>query len=86
MIGLAEVGVRLGRKTYLVDAVPSGERATHTVFSNSVVGIIAIVSGVAGSIAQWLGASAMLVVIALFMLLGFLASRQMLEAEVMISH
>jgi len=86
LIGLAESGVRLGRKTYLVDAVPADERATFTAFSNSFVGIIAIVSGITGLIAQWLGASVMISVIAIFMLLGFLACRQMPEADAMVSN
>lgn len=84
LIGLAEAGVRLGRKTYLVDATPHEERATYTAFSNSMVGIIAIISGVTGLIAQWLGASITLLAIAGFMLVGFLACRQMPEADAMI--
>lgn len=84
LIGLAEAGVRLGRKTYLVDAVPSDERATYTAFSNSFVGAIAIVSGLTGLVAQWLGASAMIAVIAIFMLLGLFACRQMPEADAMV--
>jgi len=84
LIGLAEAGVRLGRKTYLVDAAPPDERATYTAFSNSFVGVVAIVSGATGIIAQWLGASVMISAIAVFMLLGFLACRQMPEADVMV--
>lgn len=84
-IGLAEAGVRLGRKTYLVDATPHGERATYTAFSNSMVGIIAIISGIIGLVAQWLGASVMLLVIAIFMLFGFLACRKMPEADAMLT-
>lgn len=86
LIGLAEAGVRLGRKTYLVDAVPAEERTTYTAFSNSFVGAVAIVSGLTGFIAQWLGASAMIAVIAIIMLLGFLACRQMPEADRMGSY
>ena len=86
LIGLAEAGVRLGRKTYLVDAAPADERATYVAFSNSFVGVIAIVSGVTGLIAQWLGASVMISVIAIFMLVGFFACRQMPEADAMVGN
>ncbi len=85
LIGLAEAGVRLGRKTYLVDAAPHEERATYTAFSNSMVGFIAIASGITGLIAQWLGASIMLLTIAAFMLFSFLACRKMPEADTMIN-
>ncbi len=85
LIGLAEAGVRLGRKTYLVDAAPPENRATFTAFSNSVVGILAIFSGALAVIAQWLGATAMLIVIALLMLAGHYTCRRMPEAEQMLS-
>ncbi|SEA78320.1 MFS-type transporter involved in bile tolerance, Atg22 family [Desulfuromusa kysingii] len=84
LVGLAEAGVRLGRKTYLVDAAPAEERATYTAFSNSFVGVIAMMSGITGLVAQWLGASVMISVIAVFMLLGYWACKRMPEADVML--
>ena len=84
LIGLAEAGVRLGRKTYLVDATPQDERATYTAFSNSTIGILAMLSGFSGLIAQWFGSSVMLIVIAVLMLLGFLVCRRLPEAERML--
>lgn len=84
LIGLAEAGARLGRKTYLVDAVPAQERATYTAFSNSLIGIIAVLSGVAGLVAQWLGATAMLVVVCFVLLAGIRACQRLPEAERML--
>lgn len=84
LIGLAESGVRLGRKTYLVDATPADERATYTAFSNSFVGVLAILSGGVGLIAQWLGTTAILATVALIMLLGVLACQKMPEADRML--
>lgn len=84
LIGLAESGARLGRKTYLVDAVPQADRATYTAFSNSTIGVLAVCSGVAGFIAQWLGATTMLVFIGLVMVAGILACRRMPEADAML--
>lgn len=84
LIGLAEAGVRLGRKTYLVDATPAEKRATYTAFSNSLIGLLAILSGLAGLIAQWFGATAMLLVISLLMLAGIRACGRMPEAGAML--
>lgn len=84
LIGLAEAGVRLGRKTYLVDAAPTEERATFTAFSNSIIGIAAISSGLAGLVAQWFGATAMLLVIGVLLLGGIRACLRMPEAEEML--
>jgi hypothetical protein len=83
LIGLSEAGVRLGRKTYLVDATPHTERATYTAFSNSLIGVVALLSGITGLIAHQFGAAIMLVVILLFMLAAYWACRQMPEAEQM---
>jgi hypothetical protein len=85
LIGLAESGVRLGRKTYLVDATSSRERATYTAFSNSLIGAVAIASGVVGLIAHWFGATVMLFGIAVVMLFGIYACREMPEAEAMLA-
>ena len=84
LIGLAESGVRLGRKTYLVDATATDERATVTAFSNSIIGILAIVCGIAGLIAQLLGASAMLLTFGLFLLLGIRVCQRLPEAGAML--
>ena len=85
LIGLAEGGARLGRKTYLVDAVPAAERATFTAFSNSTIGLLAVLAGLAGFIAQWLGATPMLICIVLLLLAGVQVCRRMPEAEQMLS-
>ncbi|SHJ19159.1 Major Facilitator Superfamily protein [Malonomonas rubra DSM 5091] len=84
LIGLAESGVRLGRKTYLVDAVPQDERATYTAFSNSTIGLLAVASGLAGLVAQWFGPTWMLVCLLLLMLVAIRACRLMPEAETML--
>jgi hypothetical protein len=47
-LGVAEAGVRLGRKTYLVDGAPSSEKALYAAFANSTVGVIALAALFAG--------------------------------------
>ena len=84
LIGLAEGGIRLGRKTYLVDAVPAEERATFTAFSNSSMGIIAMLWGLGGLLAQWFGVTSMLLIVGAVMLLGVYASRHLPEADAML--
>lgn len=84
LIGLAEAGARLGRKTYLVDAAPKELRTTLTAFSNSAVGLLALLSGATGIIAQWSGSGTMLIAIAAFALVGFFSCRSMPEADRML--
>lgn len=58
-------GVRLGRSTHLVDMADADKRASYTALSNSVIGVLLLLGGVFGLIAQWLGEAAVLLIFAL---------------------
>lgn len=75
-------GVRLGRKTYLVDIANQDNRAMYVALSNTFTGVLMlVVGGLIGALAQWLG-SAMLLVILAFTAVGAMLSAQRLpEAE-----
>jgi MFS family permease len=81
LIGLAEAGVRLGRKTWLVDAAPAEDRPTWVAFSNTSIGLLTLVAGGLGLIAQFFGAAAMVIALVLLALLGAAAASVMPEAE-----
>lgn len=75
-------GVRLGRKTYLVDMASQDNRALYVALSNTLTGVLMlIVGGVLGGLAQWLGSAALLVVLAAAALGGILSARQLPEVE-----
>lgn len=84
LIGLAESGVRLGRKTYLVDAVPAQDRATYAALSNCVVGILAMLLGVLGVVAQVLGVSWLIAILGILAMGAALLCRLMPEADAML--
>jgi MFS family permease len=52
LLGIAEAGVRLGRKTYLVDGAPKEEKALFAAFANSAVGIIALAAFAVGFLVE----------------------------------
>ncbi|MEX6507269.1 MFS transporter permease [Jiella sp. M17.18] len=58
---LAYQGVRLARKTHLVDMAPAADRSLYTAFSNTLIGIVLIVMGGFGFVADRFGAPAVLV-------------------------
>ena len=62
MLMIAHQGVRLGRSVHVVDMADRDNRATYTVLSNSIVGLILLGGGVFGIIAQWLGIGAVLAI------------------------
>jgi hypothetical protein len=53
-------GVRLGRKVYLVDMADGGTRAAYVAVSNTVVGVLMLLGGLVGLLADWLGTTAVL--------------------------
>ncbi len=70
LLGVAESGVLLGRKTYLVDTADPDERPTYVAFSNSLMGLIALCFGVFGWVAAIAGIDWVLVIMGLAALTG----------------
>lgn len=63
-------GVRLGRKTYLLDLGGEDKRTDYIAVSNTLIGVVLLVAGAIASLVQSLGNS---VAILLFSLLAFIA-------------
>lgn len=74
LFGIAEAGVLLGRKTYLIDRVDSGNRATFVAFANSAMGIAALLFGGLGLIADLTGLSVLIAVLVAMSAIGGLMS------------
>jgi MFS family permease len=52
LAGIAHAGVRLGRKTWLVDAAPDEHRPTYVATANTVIGGVTVVGGGLGAAAR----------------------------------
>lgn len=75
-------GVRLGRKTYLVDIATQENRALYVALSNTLTGVLMLLVGaMMGGLAQWLGSSALLLVLAVTAIGAMLSAQQLPEAE-----
>jgi MFS family permease len=81
VLTIAHQGVRLGRSVHVVDMADLDSRATYTALSNSVVGLILLVGGVFGVIAQWLGVGVVLALFALMAALAILAASRLDEVQ-----
>ncbi|MCL7940195.1 MFS transporter [Halomonas sp. ATCH28] len=74
LLVIVHAGVRLGRKTYIVDMAGSDKRALYVALSNTLTGVLMLlVGGLVGLLAQWLGSAGLLACLAL-MGLGAAAS------------
>ena len=75
-------GVRLGRKTYVVDMAGADDRALYVALSNTLTGLLMlIVGGAIGALAQWLGSAALLAVLAVCALAAAASTRRLPEVE-----
>lgn len=75
-------GVRLGRKTYIVDMASQDDRALYVALSNTLTGVLMLlVGGVIGGLAQWLGSAALLLLLAITAVGAILSAQKLPEVE-----
>ncbi|MBT8435055.1 MAG: MFS transporter [Gammaproteobacteria bacterium] len=70
LLSVTHEGVRLGRKTYLVDMAAGNRRTEYVAVSNSIIGLLLLIVGLAGAV---LAQFSLVAVLALFALSGLLA-------------
>ena len=84
LVGLAQSAIRVGRKSYLVDAAPTDERPLYKAVANTTVGLLTLSFAALGVLAQILGVDAVLVLLLALGLLGVAACWYMPEADRMV--
>jgi hypothetical protein len=72
---VAQEGVRLGRKAYLVTAAPPDERPLYVALANTIIGVVMIALAVLGVVAQVAGVSAAVGAVLALSVLGVAATR-----------
>jgi len=70
LLAIAHTGVRLGRKTHLIDMAGSERRASYVAVSNTLIGIVLLLGGSVGLLADALGPVAVVVVFSILAALG----------------
>ncbi|APE30143.1 MFS transporter [Halomonas aestuarii] len=79
---IVHAGVRLGRKTYVVDMAGADNRALYVALSNTLTGVLMLaVGGVVGLLAQWLGSAGLLAILALMGLAAAASAQRLPEVE-----
>lgn len=81
VIGASHSGVRLGRKTYLVDMARADNRATYVAVSNTLIGLFLLVGAVFGVAADWIGVPAVVLLLGLIALAGATSAWRLPEVE-----
>ncbi len=83
LIGFSQAGLRLGRKTYLVDGAPDDDRPLYVAVSNTLIGAVTLLGGGLGLIAYSLGIQTVLVVLIILALVATGVCRALPEAHEM---
>ncbi len=80
-LSVAHSGVRVGRKTYVVDLATGNQRTDYVAISNTVIGVLLLVVGSVGALASVIGNAGVIAVLALMGLAGALLGTTLPEAE-----
>ncbi len=81
VLTVAHTGVRLGRKTHLVDMATGDQRASYVAVSNTLIGIVLLLGASVGFITDTLGPAASVLVLALLAGAGALLCLRLGEVQ-----
>lgn len=81
ILSIAHAGVRLGRKTYLVDMAGGNKRTDYTAVSNTVIGVLLLVTGGLSALASLISNGAVIVFLGLLGLAGTISALRLREVE-----
>lgn len=80
-LGVAHAGVRLGRKTYLVDMAEGNLRTDYVAVSNTVIGFLLLLTGLVGALAAAFSVEAAIALLGLAGLAGSVVSLRLKEVS-----
>jgi hypothetical protein len=81
VLGIAHSGVRIGRKTYLVDMASGNRRTDYVAVSNTVIGVILLLTGAVGALSSILTPASIVLILSLMGLTGTLLGSRLPEVE-----
>lgn len=79
VLGIAHSGVRLGRKTYVVDMAGGNKRTDYVAVSNTVIGLLLLATGFIGLLAAVIAPIGVILVLSLLGLVGALLGTRLPE-------
>lgn len=80
LLGIAHSGARLGRKTYVVDLAGGNRRTDYVAVSNSVIGVLLLLTSAVGLLASLISPAGVVLVFSFFGLAGVILGTRLPEA------
>ena len=81
LLALIHTGVRVGRKTYVIDMAEPEQVTDYVAVSNTVMGVLLLVTGAVNAALALLGTAVALLFLALLGIAGFFVARSMPEVQ-----
>jgi MFS family permease len=81
LLGVAHSGVRLGRKTYIVDMAGGNKRTDYVAVSNTVIGVVLLITGGISALASVISPEGIILVLSMFGLAGAYTSFRLPDVE-----
>lgn len=81
ILGIAHQGVRLGRKTYVIDMATGNERTSYVSVSNTIIGIILLLVGGLSALVSLLSVEGVILLLSVFGLAGAYKSYKLPNVE-----
>lgn len=81
VLSLAHSGVRVGRKTYVVNLAPGNQRTDYVAISNTLIGVLLLLVGAIGALAPLVGNDGVIGLLALMGLAGAVYATTLPEVE-----
>jgi hypothetical protein len=81
LLAVAHSGVRLGRKTYIVDLAGGNKRTDYVAVSNTVIGVVLLLTGSIGALTTVMPTSGIILILAAMGLAGALLSSRLPETQ-----
>ena len=81
LLSVAHSGVRVGRKTYIVDLGTGNKRTDYVAISNTVIGVLLLLVGSVGALSPLIGKSGVIALLAFLGLAGAALGRSLPEVQ-----
>lgn len=81
LLGVAHSGVRLGRKTYIVDMAGGNKRTDYVAVSNTVIGLVLLITGGISALASVISSEGIILILSMFGLAGAWSSFRLPNVE-----
>ena len=81
VLSIAHSGVRVGRKTYVVDLATGNKRTDYVAISNTVIGVMLLLVGSVGALSPLIGNAGVIALLAMMGLAGALLGTTLPEAQ-----